>query len=214
MTNEFNILQIVYYYRLEPDALFVPMLLSFAAKERLLYKRETAIPWSGIVGALMERHPDHYPMWRAMHGEMITQSIRVEKHWQSHTNPLWADHITNRWVILARDEEAWRLLLLAHHTDKVRASAAQRCIEKICMGVELLDRNGMARVDSQGITMGVLGFPDLRQQILELTEEFRAMTPVQRTFPFSRLPFSREFQLKRHEQRAQFAALASSSLID
>jgi hypothetical protein len=199
--NETDILQVVMHYRLEPDPLVVPPILSFTAKERLMFRRETAIPWSGVIDGFCTRYPEHYTMWKGMHYDTLMQSIKVTNHIASKLSPLWADHLLYRWLIIGRDQDAWALLLRAHDTNKDNASAAQRCIEKVCMGIELADNRGLAKTDSSGTTQGILGFPDLRQQMLELNEEFRVMTVAQRGLPFSLLPFSREFQQKRHEAR-------------
>lgn len=199
--NETDILQIIYNYRHDPDPLAFPPILSFTAKHRILFKRETAIPWSGVIDGFCTRHPEHYAMWRGMHYNTLMQSIKVTNTHQSKINPLWADHLLYRWLITGRDADAWALLLRAHDTNKETASAAQRCIEKVCMGTELTDNRGLSKTDSSGTTQGTLEFPDLRQQMLELNEEFRVMTIVQRRLPFSSLPFSHEFRQKRRESQ-------------
>lgn len=198
--TEFSALQIIYNYRRKSEPTAVPEILELTQHAGFLRAKKTAIGWSGVIVALCEAHPDRVKGWEMKYGDVIKQACRVANSPSSFNDPLWANHLTFRWLILGSDREAWTLLCRAHHKDTGIRNAAQAAIERICTGVETCDRNGFPVTNSQGTVLGKVEFEDLQQQILLLAKEFSNLTWAQRALPFSVIPFSAEYRLLRAGQ--------------
>lgn len=194
--DEFEALQIIYNYRHKSEPTAVPEILELTQRAGFLRAKKTVIGWSGVIVALCEAHPEKVQVWEMKHKLTIIQACRVANSPSSFNDPLWANHLTFRWLILGSDKEAWTLLCRAHHKTHAIRNAAQDAIERICTGVETCDRNGFPVTDSQGLVMGKVEFEDLRQQILLLATEFSKLTWAQRALPFSVIPFSAEYRLR------------------
>lgn len=195
--NEFEALQIIYNYRQHPDVAAIPEILLLTQREGFVKAKQTAIGWSGVIIAFCELYPEKVKAWEFHYGPTILQACRVAASPKSFNDPLWANHLVFRWLIIGTDKEAWALLCRAHHKDLAIRSAAQAAIERICTGVELCDRNGFPVTDSQGTVLGKVEFEDMRQQILLLATEFSKLNWTQRALPFNLIPFSSEYRLQR-----------------
>lgn len=192
-----DILTIIYCYRQAPDPAAVAPILDWTWRERLLQHPDTQIAWSGVVTALYDRHPEKQQIWTSLHGETINRAFKIAKSLSAPRERQWADYLLYRWLILAGDKEAWTLLLRAHHPNASLAAGAQACIDKVCMGTQIVRSDGRPVLNSQGTVQGNLEFPDLRAQIIELTKEFQRMTWKERNLPWDFLPWSPEFRLSR-----------------
>lgn len=200
--NEFEVLDIVYDYRNHPDPAVAPMLFDWTRVSGILLDPRTALGWSGVVTGLYDRHIEQRQAWKATHGETLDRAFRVSRHFKSIDDPLWAEYLMFRWLILATDVEAWDMLLRAHHKHVDCAQPAQRCIERVMSGTTLMRSDGRPVLKANNEVIGSYRFADMRQQIIVLNEEFRKMTWTQRYLPFAMLPFSDEYKRRRRESNA------------
>jgi hypothetical protein len=194
--NDLQALELVYNYRLVPDPAVVPVLFNWTRVTKILHDPHTALPWSGVITGLYDRHGEQQKLWKELHGETLDRAFRVARHYKSPLEVAYADYLAYRWLILNTDREAWELLLRAHHKYKDLAQGAQRCIEKIMTGTAIVRSDGRPVLDSRETMQGSYQFPDMRDQMIALTKEFRRMTWEERRRPFSLLPFSPEFRLR------------------
>jgi len=207
--NFAEILNVIYDYRHSPDPAAVPLILSWTSKEKILQDPDTAIGWTGVITALWDRHPEKRGLWRSLHPKVIHKAHRIAFDRKNMRELRYADFLLYRWVILAKDQEAWALLLRAHHPDKQLAQGAQSCIERIMFGTQMLNGDGRPITDVKGEVLGHIQFPDLREQMVELAKEFAKMKPNQRNLPFDILPFSQEFRMKRDYNSRGFVGLVN-----
>ena len=197
--NDLQALELVYNYRLVPDPAVVPVLFNWTRVTKILHDPHTALPWSGVITGLYDRHGEQQKLWKELHGETLDRAFRVARHYKSPLEVAYADYLAYRWLILNTDREAWELLLRAHHKYKDLAQGAQRCIEKIMTGTAIVRSDGRPVLDSRETMQGSYQFPDMRDQLITLTEEFRRMTWNQRRMPFDLIPFSPVYRQRRRE---------------
>lgn len=195
--NDFN--NFIYSYRLYPKPEDVIHVLTFIKTERLLWHDKTAIAISGVVTALCDRHPVNVDSWKKHNMELMLQAYAIARSSKSQRNPLWAEYLINRWLILGTDECAWELLLLCHSysSHKSLRDSAQRGCDAICRTID-----GKPSYDSKGNLTGTTKFEDMRLQMLRLAREYSRLAPNDRVRPFSQIPFDAETKQVQQSQHA------------
>jgi hypothetical protein len=188
-------LMLVYNYRVVPKPEDVPHLFVFIEQERLLWKAQVGIMFSGIVTALCDRHPERVDAWRRNHAQAIAQAYAISVARRTKEDILFAEYLTHRWLILGNDESAWNLLKLCHCSNEAQRTAAQTACDKICRSID-----NKPIVNSKGDLVGKTQFDDMRLQMLRLAREFSRMTPNERSQSFRNLPFSMESQQAQLQQ--------------
>lgn len=206
-----DLVSTIWNYRHSPDPNAVPHIFEYISKEKLLYRKETAIVFAGVVTALCDRHPGFHVTWKQdRFRELITEAYKISRYWKAQASPMWAEYLMNRWLILATDEAAWALLVMCHRAPKKeQVVAAQVCCDKICRTLE----NGRAIEDRYGNLVGKAQFEDLRIQMLRLANEWRSMTIDDQKLPFAKLPFGEESREIQRAQQAQQTTQISPSLV-
>lgn len=182
----------IWNYRHDPSVSDATHLIAFIDKENLLSRPETAIPYTGVVTALCERHPIMCQEWLVspLH-KTIDRAFSIVKNRRAKEDLKWAELIMMRWLIHGTDYEAWNLLILCHYapTENQRVAAQSAC-DKICRALD----DGRAMTDSKGNLVGKTQFDDMRLQMLRLANEFRRMSHIERKQPFEAIAWSKETQ--------------------
>jgi hypothetical protein len=186
----------IWNHRLQSTTESATHIMWYIGKENLLKRKETMVPYAGVVTALCDRHPSACSEWMTTSlKEMIAHAYTLSLNRKAKVDKLWPEYVMMRWLILATDLEAWNLLLLCHYAPDEQKIAAQAACDRICRSLD-----GPAMHDSKGNLVGKTQFDDLRLQMLRLAREFSGMTHDQRKLPFDFIPFSKETRLVQEEQ--------------